>query len=105
MGKSLISGEIRTTKEGYEIIEPLFTMLGIEHEMEISGSARLVKCGYDPDVIKKRINKKSNAGRKPKCNLTSAQMQRELGRIGMVGVCEKYGVSERTVYRKLKQES
>ena len=61
MGKSLISGEIRTTKEGFEIIAPLLEQLSIPYEMTISGSARLIKCEYDPDVIRKRINKKSNA--------------------------------------------
>lgn len=106
METNAIGSEIRTTKEGYEIISPLLDLMGIQYEMEISGSARLIRCEYEPDLIKKKLTmvKKSNAGRKEKCSLTQAQMKRELKQIGMNGVCEKYGISERTVYRKLKKD-
>lgn len=103
MEKNVIKGEIRTTKEGYEIIKPILDLLGIEYEMTISGSARLIQCEYEPELIKKRITKKSNAGRKQKCVLTKSQLRRELNNIGMMGVCEKYSISKRTVYRKLQE--
>ena len=104
MEEKIIGGEIRTTKEGYKIIKPILDTLGIQYEMIISGSARLIQREYDLDLLQKRVMKKSNAGRKPKCNLTKIQLQREVNKIGILGVCEKYDISKKTVYRRLKQE-
>ena len=61
-------------------------------------------CEYNLDLIKKKIIKKSNVGREPKCNSTRGQLKKEVNRIGIEGVCKEYKISKKTVYRRLKQE-
>ena len=90
---------IMTTKKDANTLVEVLTVFGIESAVSVTGSRWCVEFDFDPDQIK---NKNTNAGRKPKCTLTGIKMQKELMRLGMTGVCEKYGITERTVYRKLK---
>lgn len=92
---------IMTTKKDANTIVEVLTAFGIESNVTISGSRWCVEFDFDPDQIK---SKSTNAGRKPKCTLTGIKMQKELMKLGMAGVCEKYDITERTVYRKLHEK-
>ena len=95
---------IMTTKKDANTLVEVLTAFGIESNVTISGTRWCVEFDFDSAQIKHENRKKSNAGRKPKCELTGIKMQKELMKIGMAGVCEKYGITERTVYRKLNEK-
>lgn len=85
-----------TKKDAYDLAEVLETV-GIQSSVSCEGKSNW---SIDFEFDKEHFKPLQKSGRSPVGEKLKAMVKKR----GMVKVCEKYGISERTVYRRMQIE-
>lgn len=91
----------RMTKKDAQDLSEILQVLGIESKIECEGKSNwLIRFDFDEAEMKKRLEQKQMV---PKTSPTGEKLRAQVKKYGIAKICLKYGISERTVYRRMKQ--
>lgn len=93
----------KMTKKDAEDLAKILQVLGIRSKLECEGkSTWMLRFDFDEAETRQRLEQKQMV---PKTSPTGEKLRAQVKKYGIAKICLKYGISERTVYRRMKQNN